>query len=122
MGEDFGVQEVAYVGKVTCIDADAKRFEARPDLCAVDNARAPKEYIGKFYVDSLVHDAAALRYVLSVFGEKCVALGSDYPFPLGETRPGALIATLPELSPASRDRLLSGTALEWLGMRAEDFR
>ncbi|MCC6810716.1 MAG: amidohydrolase [Deltaproteobacteria bacterium] len=97
-------------------------FEARPDLCAVDNARAPKEYIGKFYVDSLVHDAAALRYVLSVFGEKCVALGSDYPFPLGETRPGALIATLPELSPASRDRLLSGTALEWLGMRAEDFR
>ena len=31
-------------------------FQARPDLCAVDNKVAPREYAGRFYVDSLVHD------------------------------------------------------------------
>lgn len=90
-------------------------FDARPDLCAVDNARPPREYIGKFYVDSLVHDAQALRYLLDVFGERCIALGSDYPFPLGESTPGALIESLGLAAPV-RERLLSGTAQEWLGL------
>ena len=31
-------------------------FKARPDLVAVDNAVNPRDYIGKFWVDSLVHD------------------------------------------------------------------
>jgi aminocarboxymuconate-semialdehyde decarboxylase len=93
-------------------------FESRPDLCAVDNAKDPKSYIGKFYVDSLVHDERALRYLLDVFGEKQIALGTDYPFPLGETRPGKLIDSLEGLENSTRDRLLHGTALEWLGRGA----
>lgn len=36
-------------------------FNVRPDLCAVDNKRNPREYLQKFYVDSLVHDEEALR-------------------------------------------------------------
>ena len=38
----------------------------------------------RFYVDSLVHDADALRFLIKLFGAQRVALGSDYPFPLGE--------------------------------------
>src|SRR5206468_9011490 len=38
-------------------------FQARPDLCAIDNKAAPRAYLGKFYVDALVHDAEALRYL-----------------------------------------------------------
>lgn len=52
---------------------------------------------------------------LSVFGERAVALGSDYPFPLGEERPGELIRSMTSLSEGTRERLLRGTALEWLG-------
>src|SRR5207248_1715811 len=55
-------------------------FESRPDLCGVDNPRPPREYLGRFWVDSLVHDALALRLVLTRFGEDKVVVGSDYPF------------------------------------------
>lgn len=92
-------------------------FEARPDLCAVDNRKAPNDYLGKFYVDSLVHDARALEFIVNLFGENAVALGSDYPFPLGEDHPGALIESVERFSPATRARLLHGTALEWLGKK-----
>jgi aminocarboxymuconate-semialdehyde decarboxylase len=48
-------------------------------------------------------------------GAERVAMGSDYPFPLGEHTPGALIGSLEDLSAAQRRRLLGGTALEFLG-------
>jgi aminocarboxymuconate-semialdehyde decarboxylase len=92
-------------------------FEARPDLCASDNKKSPRSYLGKFYVDSLVHDAKTLKYILEIFGENHVALGSDYPFPLGESEPGKLIESLNELSPQTRERLLSGNAKKWLGIK-----
>lgn len=96
-------------------------FEVRPDLVAVDNPVAPRDYLGRFWVDSLVHDTEALRAIVKLFGADKVALGSDYPFPLGEDRPGTLIESLTDLEPAVRDRLLSQNALEWLGRTREDF-
>ncbi len=90
-------------------------FTSRPDLCAVKNPVNPRAYVGRFYVDSLVHDREALRYLVGLFGAHRIALGSDYPFPLGEERPGELISTLPELDEAERERMLWGTAIEWLG-------
>jgi aminocarboxymuconate-semialdehyde decarboxylase len=89
-------------------------FHARPDLVAVDNAVSPKTYLGKFYIDSLVHDEKMLQYLIDLVGEKSIALGSDYPFPLGEKIPGSLIETM-NLSERTKQRLLSGTALDWLG-------
>ncbi len=91
-------------------------FRCRPDLVAVDNPRNPREYLGRFYLDSLVHDADALRQLIRLVGAERVALGTDYPFPLGEQEPGKLIESLTELSNAMRQRLLVGTALEFLGM------
>ena len=88
-------------------------FEARPDLCAVSNDVSPREYLRRIYVDSLVHDPLMLRYLVDLMGPDRIALGSDYPFPLGEPRPGELIDScgFPE---KTRARLLHGTALEWL--------
>jgi aminocarboxymuconate-semialdehyde decarboxylase len=94
----------------------AHGFAVRPDLCAVDNARDPREYLGKFYLDSLVHDARALRHLIGLVGLEHVALGTDYPFPLGECEPGRLIESLTELSASQRQRLLAGTAQEFLGI------
>jgi len=91
-------------------------FAVRPDLCAVDNERPPGDYVRRFYVDSLVHDPRALRCLLEVFGPGRVALGSDYPFPLGEKPPGRLIDSMSDLDDATRERLLSGTAREFLGL------
>jgi aminocarboxymuconate-semialdehyde decarboxylase len=97
-------------------------FDVRPDLCAVDNDRSPRAYLGRLYFDSLVHDAAALRYLIDLVGVDRICLGSDYPFPLGEHRPGGLIESLEGLTPADRQRLLAGTALEFLGLDAAKFR
>lgn len=93
-----------------------KGFHARPDLCRVHGNRNPRAYLGGFYVDSLVHDAASLRFLIEQMGAHRIALGSDYPFPLGESSPGALIESLEELSERDRERLLSGTALEFLAL------
>jgi len=96
-------------------------FEARPDLVAVDNPHPPSRYLGRFYVDSLVHEPHALQLLLRLFGAERIALGSDYPFPLGEDVPGKLIRTLPGLTQGELNRLLRDTALEWLGRKAEEF-
>ena len=65
--------------------------ECRPDLCAYKNTHRPSSYIGRFSVDSLVHDSRALKYLVETMSENCVMLGSDCPFPLGEDKPGELI-------------------------------
>jgi len=101
----------------------------RPDLVAIDNNTNPRKYLAhgnkkgdlvpaRFYVDSLVHDADALRMLLKLFSAQRVAFGSDYPFPLGEAHPGELIKSMKELSAKERTRLLSGTAREFLGLEA----
>ena len=69
-------------------------FTVRPDLVAIDNDINPRKYLGKFWVDSLTHDAKQLQYIIDIFGEDKVALGTDYPFPLGELEPGALIESM----------------------------
>ena len=99
----------------------AQGFAARPDLVAVDNPIPPQEYLGRFFVDSLVHDADMLRLLLRLVGHNRVALGSDYPFPLGESPPGCLIDGMPDLSPELKRRLLAETALEFLGRSRESF-
>jgi aminocarboxymuconate-semialdehyde decarboxylase len=96
-------------------------FRARPDLVAVDNDKNPRDYVGRFYVDSLVHDPEMLRFMIRQMGAERIALGSDYPFPLGEAVPGQMIEAMADLSPETRNRLLAGTALEWLGLDAERF-
>lgn len=95
-------------------------FHCRPDLCAIDNPVNPRDYLGRFYVDSLVHDERTLKLIIDSFGVNKIALGSDYPFPLGEDRPGALIESCDWLKQSDKQRLLSGTALEWLNLKASD--
>jgi len=87
----------------------------------VDNPVSPRAYLGKFFVDSLVHDPDTLRFLLRLVGPDRVALGSDYPFPLGEEIPGRMIETMADLAPDVKDLLLAGAALQFLGRRREDF-
>ena len=90
-------------------------FDVRPDLCALDNKKDPIEYLNKFWVDSLVHDSDSLNFLIQKMGDKKIALGSDYPFPLGEERPGKLIESS-KLSNQTKDNLLYKNALDWLDM------
>ncbi|MAJ43979.1 MAG: 2-amino-3-carboxymuconate-6-semialdehyde decarboxylase [Candidatus Marinimicrobia bacterium] len=95
-------------------------FNSRPDLCAIDNNILPSSYLNHFYVDSLVHDKNAMNYLINSMGINQIALGSDYPFPLGEHYPGSLIESM-DLDFSTKQRLFAGTALEWLGLKESDY-
>ncbi|HEU4469567.1 MAG TPA: amidohydrolase family protein [Flavisolibacter sp.] len=96
-------------------------YHVRPDLVQRDNSVNPADYLGRFWVDSLVHDPAAFHFLLNKMGEDRICLGSDYPFPLGEHRPGELIEQLP-LSSDTKEKLLFSNALAWLNLPASSVK
>ncbi|MBA3335198.1 MAG: amidohydrolase [Acidobacteria bacterium] len=95
-------------------------FAVRPDLCAVDNEMNPRLYLGEFWLDSLVHEAPMLDYLVNLVGAEKVALGTDYPFPLGEEIAGSLIESM-AFDEKTKAKLLHGAALEWLNLDKENF-
>ncbi len=88
-------------------------FNVRPDLVAIDNAINPRNYLGKFWIDSLVHDASALQYIIDLMGTEKICMGSDYPFPLGEHHPGKLIEES-NFNNSIKNKLLFENAQQWL--------
>ncbi len=90
-------------------------YNVRPDLVQKDNTINPRDYIGKFWIDSLVHDEAALRFVLELIGEDHICLGSDYPFPLGEHHPGKLIEEIIS-DEKIKEKLFNKNVLAFLGL------
>ena len=95
-------------------------FKVRPDLVAVENKENPRKYLKNFYLDSLVHDPMMLELLIKLMGHDRIALGTDYPFPLGEHSPGELINSM-LYDDKIKERLFNGTALEWLGLKKEQF-
>ncbi|MFA0961416.1 amidohydrolase family protein [Roseivirga sp. BDSF3-8] len=95
-------------------------FNVRPDLCAIDNPISPADYIGKFYVDSAVHDEQTLRYLAEIVGTDTILMGSDYPFPLGEHEPGRIIHDA-DFNESDKRKMLAANAMEWLGIKENKF-
>jgi len=95
-------------------------YNVRPDIVATHNKHNPRDYIGKFYLDSLVHEPSVLRYMIDLFGADCIALGSDYPFPLGEEIPGEMIKNM-KLDKNVVSALYADTALKWLNLSRQDY-
>ena len=58
-----------------------------------------------------------LRHLIDLVGAEKIALGSDYPFPLGEDVPGKLIEHMPYSDP-TKEWLLYRSAEAWLGIKA----
>ncbi|MBX2941226.1 MAG: amidohydrolase [Cyclobacteriaceae bacterium] len=90
-------------------------FNCRPDLVAIDNDVNPRNYLGKFWVDSITHDPMMLEYVIKLQGTKRITLGSDYPFPLGDLEIGKFIEEM-DISQESKEDIFSNSTLEWLDL------
>ncbi|MCD9017710.1 amidohydrolase family protein [Parachryseolinea silvisoli] len=95
-------------------------FDCRPDLVAIDNAVPPRDYLGRFWVDSVTHDPLLLEYVLKVQGSQRITLGSDYPFPLGDLEIGAFIEKM-DLDTNVKEDIFHRATLGWLDIRKERF-
>ena len=94
-------------------------FDCRPDLVAIDNPVNPRNYLGKFWVDSITHDPLMLEYVLKLQGSKRITLGTDYPFPLGDLTVGKFIDDM-ALSKKEKEDIFCNATLEWLGMTKKE--
>jgi len=90
-------------------------FNCRPDLVAIDNAVNPREYIGKFWVDSITHDPLIMEYILKLQGSKRICLGSDYPFPLGDLEIGHFLTEM-NLPESTIEDIFCNATLEWLNL------
>jgi len=95
-------------------------FNCRPDLVAMDNPNNPRNYIGKFWVDSITHDAEALRYIMNLQGSGKICLGSDYPFPLGDLEIGKFIDDM-NLDITDYENIMYRSTLQWLNLKETDF-
>jgi aminocarboxymuconate-semialdehyde decarboxylase len=81
--------------------------------------RAVLGAIGRFYVDTVVHDSHVLRGLVDFFGADHVLLGSDYPFDMGVEQPAEIVRAL-ELPAEEEAAILGGNASRLLrqGTRA----
>ena len=90
-------------------------YHQKPNLTAKHISKPPSDYLRQIYVDTVVHDHAALRYVVDLLGGGRVMLGTDYPFEMGSHDPVGFIrsADLPEDVTAA---LLGETAAKLLDL------
>ena len=88
-------------------------FNVRPDLVAVDNDVNPREYLGRFWLDSLVHDPAMLRYIVDLVGRDKVALGTDYPSPSVSWNRGS--SSIPWRNTTRTPRPVCWVRMRWTG-------
>jgi aminocarboxymuconate-semialdehyde decarboxylase len=95
-------------------------FICRPDLVAIDNPVNPRTYLGKFWVDCITHDSLMLEYVLKLQGSSRIALGSDYPFPLGDLEIGRFIEEM-TIADSVKEDIFCNAPLSWLGISKERF-
>jgi len=95
-------------------------YNCRPDLVAIDNQVNPRDYVGKFWVDSITHDIDALKYILNMQGAKRVCLGSDYPFPLGDLEIGKFIEES-DIPMNQIEDIFCHATMEWLELDLNEF-
>jgi aminocarboxymuconate-semialdehyde decarboxylase len=63
-----------------------------------------------------VHDEETFKFILNMFGPDKIAMGSDFPFPLGDLEHGKFIALMKDLDEPTKAKLLRETAKKWLGI------
>ncbi len=78
----------------------------------------PSVYLSRVYFDTILHDRAALAYLVQTVGPGQVLLGSDYPFDMGLDDPAGEIDALPDVSVSEREAIAGATAARLLGLDA----
>ncbi|MGE5334540.1 MAG: amidohydrolase family protein [Nitrososphaerota archaeon] len=80
-----------------------KRVEAKRDL-----KHNPIEDVKKFYVDTITHSPAALKFLIEQMGADHVILGSDYFFDMGPDNPVGEVEALAGVSEDDKAKILNG--------------
>ena len=69
----------------------------------------PVAALAAIYTDTILHDARVLKFVIEMLGTERLMMGSDMPFPIGDTEPMKVIADA-GLTPAQTASINGGLA------------
>lgn len=69
----------------------------------------PREGFRRLWFDTVVFEPEALEYLVARVGVERVMLGSDWPFPIGDTEPRRVVETS-RLEPEAREAILGNNA------------
>jgi len=89
-------------------------WSVRPELKHME--RGPRDYLGRFYYDTISHDPKALSFLIDEVGADRVMMGSDYCFDMGYERPVEVVTTHPGLSEDGKAAIVDGNARRLLGL------
>jgi aminocarboxymuconate-semialdehyde decarboxylase len=76
----------------------------------------PGEGLAHIYTDTLLHDARVLKFVVEIMGTDRLMMGSDMPFPIGDTEPMKIIVEA-GLSKTQTDSINGGLAARLFRIR-----
>jgi aminocarboxymuconate-semialdehyde decarboxylase len=51
----------------------------------------PVVALASIYTDTILHDVRVLKFVIETMGTERLMMGSDMPFPIGDTEPGKIV-------------------------------
>lgn len=89
-------------------------FHQLPAVAGSNITRAPSSYLDSVFVDTIVHDDAALRFLVDRLGPGRVLLGTDYPFPMGDQDPVSFVESVVGAATPAAHAILSATAADLL--------
>ena len=73
------------------------------------NVGDPVAALAAIYTDTILHDARVLKFVVEMMGTEKLMMGSDMPFPIGDTEPLKIVAEA-GLNPAQTASINGGLA------------
>ncbi len=90
-------------------------YNQKPQSAGKHISKPPSDYMKEIYVDTVIHDVGALRYVVDALGADRVLLGTDYPFEIGSLDPVEFVKSA-GLEDRTTDAILGTTAMGLLGL------
>jgi aminocarboxymuconate-semialdehyde decarboxylase len=76
----------------------------------------PGEGLAHIYTDTILHDTRVLKFVVEIMGTDRLMMGSDMPFPIGDTEPMKIIVEA-GLSEMQTDSINGGLAARLFGVQ-----
>ena len=82
----------------------------------VHGAKDPEEYFGRFYYDTIIHNADCFEFAAKTLGAERILYGTDYPADMGYHQPARDIPGLNRLSESDQEMILTGNARRVYGL------
>ena len=82
----------------------------------VHGAKDPEQYFGRFYYDTIIHNADSFEFAAKTLGSEQILYGTDYPADMGYHQPAQDIPGLNRLSEAEQEMILTTNAMRVYGL------